>query len=178
MLCVSGNKFLMDQYKRGRMSADSVARVNASWRSKNRPQVREFQYDQLTQRELVLGNIKTFEFYGDAARNTITLNGILHSWKALAKEMSVRTFCAADIQVKKNLLDARRVLEMLGTPMVTFLAFQELQYAAHNGIRDYQNKRAADRRGVRSAVKPRLDPIGDISFGESEQSSELLDQIE
>lgn len=90
-----------------------------------------------------MANLKTFEFYGDAARNPIILNGVLHSWKALAKEMSVRTFCTGDAHIKKHLLDARRVLEMLGTPMVTFLAFQELQNATHNGIRKYQVKKKA-----------------------------------
>ena len=142
MLCVSGNKFLMEQYKRGRMSADSVSKTNSAWRAKNRPQVREFQYDQLTQRELVLANIKTFEFHGDAARSSVSLNGILHCWKNLAKEMNVRTFCVADTQIKKNLIDARRVLEMFGAPMITFLAFQEIRNLAHRCIREYQKKKA------------------------------------
>ena len=153
------------------MSADSVARVNASWRSKNRPQVREFQYDQMTQRDLVMANLKKFEFYGDAARNPIVLSGILHSWKTLAKEMSVRTFCTGDAHIKKHLLDARRILEMLGTPVVTFLAFQELQYATHNGIREYQNKKKAqeESRGKSKVTsEDRVHPDIEVSFGESE----------
>ncbi|KKY14929.1 hypothetical protein UCRPC4_g06584 [Phaeomoniella chlamydospora] len=157
MLCVSGNKFLMDQYERGRMSPDSVAKINAGWRAKNRPQVREFQYDQLTQRELVLANVKTFEFHGDAARNAVSLNGILHSWKALAKEMSIRTFCMADTQVKKHLLDTRRVLEMFGAPLITFLAFQEVQNAAHLRIRDHQKRRQAKCENFESATAMGLD---------------------
>lgn len=175
MLCVSGNKFLMEQYRRGRMSADSVAKINAAWRGKNRPQVREFQYDQLTQRELVLANIKTFEFHGDAASSAIALNGILHCWKALAKEMSIRTFCTADVQVKKHLLDARRVLEMFGTPMITFLAFQEIQTAAHRGIREYQSrKRSASiksERLSRSGVENSSDVVGETSFREGQTVS-------
>ena len=45
----------------------------------------------------------------------------------MAKEMSVRTFCAPDSQVRKHMHDAHKILEMLGAPLVTFLAFQELQ---------------------------------------------------
>ena len=45
----------------------------------------------------------------------------------MAKEMGVRTFCAPDSQVRKHLHDAHKILEMLGAPLVTFLALQELQ---------------------------------------------------
>ena len=48
----------------------------------------------------------------------------------MAREMSVRTFCAPDSMIKKHMHDFYKVLEMLGAPAVTYLAFQQLQVSA------------------------------------------------
>jgi len=127
MICVSANKFLVQQYKEGRMSAESINKITNFWASKNRPQVLEFQFDQSTQRELILLNLRTFSFYGECSTNPVALNSTLYNWKAVAKEMSVRTFCAPDSVIRKHMHDTYKILEMLGAPLVTVLAFQDLQ---------------------------------------------------
>ncbi|KAK2763288.1 hypothetical protein FQN54_009924 [Arachnomyces sp. PD_36] len=140
MICVTANKFLLQQYAEGRMSVESVAKIMNYWTSKNRAQVLEFQFDQATQRDLVLYNIKTFRFYGEASTNIFALNGAMYNWRAVSKEMSVRTFCHPDSAIRKLLHDTHKILEMLGAPLVTFLAFQELQVKTLAQIKEEQMK--------------------------------------
>lgn len=123
------------------MSADSVFKVVGQWAQKNRPQVLEFQFDQATQRDLILYNIHTFKFHGEARTNPLVLNTTMYTWKVMAKEMSVRTFCASDGVIRKHLHDTHRVLEMLGAGLATFLALQELQVNALKQMADQQKKR-------------------------------------
>lgn len=127
MICVTANAYLIREKQAGRMSTESIKKVKTYWTSKNRPQVVEFQYDQMTQRDLVLDNLTSFKFHGEAAENPLVLNATMYSWKTMAKEMSIRTFCAPDSVIRKHMHDAHKLLEMLGAPLVTFLAFQELQ---------------------------------------------------
>ena len=54
---------------------------------------------------------------------------------------SVRTFCTPDIVTKKHMHDCYKILEMLGAPLVTFLAFQEIQIKALGIMKDEQQKR-------------------------------------
>ncbi|KAH0542001.1 hypothetical protein FGG08_003550 [Glutinoglossum americanum] len=141
MICVTANNYLLQQRKEGRMSVESLTKVVEAWKNKGRPQVVEFQFDQATQRDLVLYNLKTFRFYGDRAENVITINSMMFGWKTIAKEMSVRTFCYPDSMIRKHLHDIYKILELLGAPLTTFLAFQELQVKTLNLMRDEQQKR-------------------------------------
>lgn len=141
MISATANWYLMTQAHAGRMSTDSLTKINSFWTSKNRPQVVEFQFDQLTQHELVQANLKTFRFYGAQAENIITLNAMMISWRTMAKEMSVRTFCTPDSVIRKQLHDCYKILEMLGAPVVTFLAFQEIQVRALATMREQQERR-------------------------------------
>lgn len=59
----------------------------------------------------------------------------------MAKEMSVRTFCTPDSVIRKQLHDCYKILEMLGAPVVTFLAFQEIQVRALATMREQQGRR-------------------------------------
>lgn len=127
MICVSANQFLMQEYAGGRISEESIKRINKFWGSKNRPGVVEFQYDQATQRQLILSNIRTLHFNGESSTNPVALHSNLHNWKAIVKEMSVRTFCAPDSVIRKHMHDIQKLLDMLGAPIATFLAFEELQ---------------------------------------------------
>ncbi|KAL6236147.1 hypothetical protein BDW75DRAFT_250331 [Aspergillus navahoensis] len=127
MICVSANQFLMQEYAGGRVSEESIKRINKFWGSKNRPGVVEFQYDQATQRQLILTNIRTLHFNGESSTNPVALHSNLHNWKAVVKEMSVRTFCAPDSVIRKHMHDIQKLLDMLGAPIATFLAFEELQ---------------------------------------------------
>lgn len=151
MICAAANKFLLDQKEADRISFESVQKVTNFWVSKNRPQVIDFMFDQSTQRDLVADNVKTFRFCGPSAEDPISMHTMLLSWKTLAKEMSVRTFCSPDSVIKKQMHDSYKILEMLGAPMVTFLAFQELQVDAlkkMHGRATYQKKIATMKPGV------------------------------
>jgi hypothetical protein len=127
MICVSANKFLLEEYNGGRISKESIKKINNYWGSKNRPDVVEFQFDQATQRQLILSNIRTLHFNGESSTNPVLLNSNLQNWKAVVKEMSVRTFCAPDSVIRKHMHDIQKLLDMLGAPIGTFLAFEELQ---------------------------------------------------
>ncbi|KAI1981524.1 hypothetical protein LOZ53_006074 [Ophidiomyces ophidiicola] len=157
MICVTANKFLMDQYRDGRMSSESVTKVISFWTSKNRPQVVQFQFDQATQRDLILYNIKNFGFHGECARDSVVLNATLYNWKIIAKEMNVRTFCYPDSVIRKHMHDTHKLLEMLGAPCVTFLAFQELQVNALSLMKQEQERKVNTHRehGITKAHRPR-----------------------
>lgn len=127
MICVSANRFLVEQHADGRVSKESIRKVNHFWGAKNRPNVVDFQFDQDTQRQLILSNIRTLHFNGDSSTNPVALHSNLHNWKAVVKEMSVRTFCAPDSVIRKHMHDIQKLLDMLGAPIATFLAFEELQ---------------------------------------------------
>jgi hypothetical protein len=150
MICVTANNYLVREYRNGRISAESVARTSSFWSSKNRPQVVEFQFDQATQRDLILYNLTTLNFHGESAESPLVLNATMYSWKTMAKEMGVRTFCTPDSQVRKHLHDAHKILEMLGAPLVTFLALQELQLKTlariTEGVKKLEEMRREERR--------------------------------
>ncbi|RAL04689.1 uncharacterized protein BO80DRAFT_346787, partial [Aspergillus ibericus CBS 121593] len=127
MICVSANKFLLEQYNEGRLSEESIRKVTNYWGAKNRPQVIEFQFDQATQRRLILSNIRTLRFSGECSTNPVLLKSNLNNWKAVSKEMSVRTFCAPDSAIRKHMHDIHELLDMLDAPLVTYITFEELQ---------------------------------------------------
>ncbi|KAI9803402.1 MAG: hypothetical protein M1833_000921 [Piccolia ochrophora] len=162
MICVTANNFLLLQNSLGLMSVDSLLKVTEFWKNKGRPQVLEFQYDQATQRDLVLHNIKHFRFHGPHAGNTVALNSMLYNWKTIAKEMAVRTFCYPDTVVRKHMHDLHKILEMLGAPLSTFLAFQDIQVKALRTMRDIQRKRE-ERAAMQVGVERRWDPPQRVS---------------
>ncbi|KAL6719333.1 hypothetical protein ACLMJK_003572 [Lecanora helva] len=157
MICATANQYLNVQQQHGRMSVESLTKVVQWWASKNRPQVIEFMFDQATQRDLVLYNIKTFRFYGANANDVVSMNTMMQSWKTLAKEMSIRTFCTPDIVIKKQMHDLYKILEMLGAPLVTFLAFQEIQVKALRIMEDEQQKKK-DYQAVKFGIERRWEP--------------------
>ena len=157
MICSTANQYLQTQHQYGRLAPTSVSKVAQTWTAKNRPQVLEFMYDQQTQHDLVLYNLKTFRFYGPQAENSIALNAMMLAWKQLGRDLSVRTFCTPDSAVRKQLHDAYKVLEMLGAPLVTFLAFQSLQFETVKLIQERQLAR--DRHQlIRYGVERRWEP--------------------
>ena len=65
MVVHTANRFLRNEYAHGRLSASSLAKLHEAWTSLNRAPVIEFWYDQLTQRELVMTNLKTIHVHGE-----------------------------------------------------------------------------------------------------------------
>ena len=173
MLCATANQYLVTQRMENRMSLESIAKITDFWTSKNRPQVIEFMFDQATQRDLVLYNLKTFRFYGPNAENPISMNAMMLAWKALAKEMSVRTFCQPDSAVRKHMHDCYKILEMLGAPLVTFLAFQEIQVKALKLIKEKQQQRE-EYENIPFGVELRWSPPPGKISSESEMDNPFL----
>ena len=157
MICATANQYLNVQKEHNRMSVESLHKVLTFWISKNRPQVIEFMFDQGTQRDLIQYNIKTFRFYGPNASNLVAMSSIMEAWRALAREMAVRTFCSPDSVVQKHLFDTYRILEMLGAPRVTFYAFQEISMKATNVMAE-ERKRKEEQKRVRFGVERRWEP--------------------
>lgn len=144
MLCVSANQFLLNQHKARRISVESFSKTLHDWAAQSRSNVPQFQFDQKTQCELVAANRRTLRFHGECAHSALELSACLRAWAGLAEDMSVRTFCATDSAVRKHLHDALKILEMLGAPSMTFLAFQELQVNALALMKREQERRMSE----------------------------------
>ena len=142
MICVTANKFLKNELKAGRVSLEATVKLTNGWKARNRAQVVEFQFDQLTQCEFISWHMDEFRFYGPCAEDPIALQAMFKAWKTLAKEMSVRTHCNPDSMLKKQMTDIYKILELLGAATVTFLAFQELHVTALKTMEDKEKKRA------------------------------------
>lgn len=154
MICVSANQFLIQQHDDGRISKESIRKVNNFWSSKNRPKVIEFQFDQATQRQLILSNVRTMNFNGESSTNPVTLHSNLQNWKAVVKEMSVRTFCSPDSVIRKHMHDIQKLLDMLGAPTATFLAFEELQMRTLLLMKEQRAKNYLSERGLSVSSGP------------------------
>lgn len=147
MVCSTANRFLLSQLHRRRLFPDLIRKVTNFWRSKNRPQVPEFQFDQNTQREMIDAHINSLSFPGEYGINNLLLKSTMESWRAVCSEMSVRTFCYPDSVVRKHFHDLHRVLEMLGASPGTLYAFERLQVEVTNII---AQRRAEDPNNTRA----------------------------
>ena len=70
----------------------------------------------------------------------------------------MRNFCTPDAVVKKNLLDASKVLEMLGAPMVTIAAFCEIKEKVEEIIAEKTKVRREYER-MKFGVESRWEPL-------------------
>ncbi|KAL8928099.1 MAG: hypothetical protein Q9172_001086 [Xanthocarpia lactea] len=170
MICATANKYLIIQHEEGRMSYESIKKITDVWAQKNRAQVIEFMFDQLTQRDLILYNLKTFRFYGPNAENQVSMHGMMQAWKTLAREMSIRTFCTGDSTIRKQMQDIYRILEMLGAPMVTFLAFQQIQIKTLKKMREQQQLRD-EQEATKIGVERKWEPPGGFPVGAGSRGS-------
>ncbi|KAI9723961.1 MAG: hypothetical protein M1812_000679 [Candelaria pacifica] len=159
MICATANSFLLNQKRHGLMSIESITKIVDHWKNRGRPQVIEFQFDQQTQRDLVLYNIKAFRFCGPQADDALAINSMMHSWRSVAKEMSVRTFCTPDSVIRKHMFDIYKILELLGAPEVTFLAFQDISVKTAIAMRDAQRRRDAQQPIKYGVERPWYPPV-------------------
>ena len=81
----------------------------------------------------------------------------------MAKEMSIRTFCTPDSVIKKQFHGAYKVLELLGAPAASFIAFNQL----HRETLQTMEQRQAEKReyesrrfGVEMPWSPKLGSRG------------------
>ena len=126
MLIETCNNFLKVELEAGRLSRESVLKVKHQWQARNRPQIIEFYYDQATQYELVIGNLRDIKLYSDYCQDAVLLNSVLHQWKILIRELTVKTLCMPDSIVRRWLHDGRRVLELLGASHITLANMDKL----------------------------------------------------
>jgi hypothetical protein len=127
LICDLANTFLMHEYKDCRMSVDSLKQVTDLWKSKGRPQVVEFHYDQSTQCKLIQANQKTFRFRGPEANNPQQVHAMLYAWETNAREMAIRTFCYPDSMIRKHIQDAFKILDFLGGHPFQYIVLHEAQ---------------------------------------------------
>ncbi len=137
------------------MTVDSLKKVTDFWKSKGRPQVVEFHYDQSTQRDLIVANQKTFRFYGPNANNPLKVHAMLYAWKTNAREMAVRTFCYPDSMIRRHIRDAFVILDFLGGHPFQYIAAHEVQKKLVGWINE-ANSHMATRSSGQSSV-PRAD---------------------
>ena len=169
LMVFSANRFLRREYDAGRISPVSLAKLHEAWTGLHRPPVKQYLYDQLTQRELVMANLKTVKVHGECASNPLALNSAMYNWKTMAKEMSVRTFCMPDSVIQKWLHDAHRILELLGAPVRTFLTLQDMQ------VRTLSRMAKAQHHLARAAQHSRNESLGSEDFYNGYESQEEED---
>ncbi|KAJ5697858.1 hypothetical protein N7488_011542 [Penicillium malachiteum] len=130
MICTTANNFLLRQYYEGHVSQHSINKVSHQWRSKNRPHVNQFCFDQGTQRELVMENRRTIIFTGGFVNNSLMFYTTMRNWKAIAMEMRARTFCLPDSAIRKILYEIHGIFEMLEASLPTLQKLNEMTACA------------------------------------------------
>ncbi|MCJ1324102.1 hypothetical protein MMC10_000764 [Thelotrema lepadinum] len=157
LLQTVANNYLHTQKELGHLSPSSVAKVSKAWHNKNRPQVLEFRFDLGTQLDLVRLNSTTLTFYGPRSADPLHKAALFNSWKGVARELGVRTFCNPDAAVKKMVHDSYKMLEMLGAKTPVFLMLQGLQQRVLRRIEEEVVLKPRRERKVRVGVTRQVD---------------------
>jgi len=141
LLNIETNDFLQSEMQAGRVSVESVKKVVDTWACKGRPLVVGFRYDIQTQRDLVQMNAATMHFVGVNTFTGAKLHSVLATWRVLAKEISVRTFCQPDGVIRKHLHDAEKVLVLIGAPLTSMVALEEMRNRVLNEFYQVEKKK-------------------------------------
>ncbi|KAI9717221.1 MAG: hypothetical protein M1828_007415 [Chrysothrix sp. TS-e1954] len=144
------NLFLLKEYRKGNLSVESVQKVVKYWRGLGRAQVTEFRYDLSTQRELVALNVETIDFAGVNALNPYKIPVALNTWKGLAREISIRTYCQGDSAVKKQMHDAQLVLDLMDPDAGAWNSLKQIRDRVLEEISDQFEK---DRENARKRLE-------------------------
>lgn len=127
-LCMSANAYLLVQLQNNRfVGNDSIKRFVNFWKSKNRPLVPEFQFDLKTQRDIIVHNLKNFEFPGKYGLDPVMLKSTLDAWGSVISQLNVRTYCWPDSAIRKLFHDVEPILEMLGASKDVIATFLEIK---------------------------------------------------
>jgi hypothetical protein len=135
MIVHTANNFLMTQFSQGRMAMDSIKKTVDTWKTRGRPTVLEFMYDQATQRDLIAVNQQNLRFYGERADDSVRINAMLYNWKQVASFMAIRTFCDADTVILKLLFDVEQILELLGARDPILARLQQIRATSNETMR-------------------------------------------
>ena len=150
MLLHSANSFLMSQFSQGRMDINSIKKTVDVWKSKGRPIVIEFMYDQTTQRDLVVANQQNLRFHGCSAGSDLRINSMLYNWKQVVQLMLIRTFCNADTVILKLLFDIEQILELLGAMEPILIRLQQIRATATETMRLSRHRKESKANSQRS----------------------------
>lgn len=138
------NTFLKTQHQQDRLSHESISKIVEHWHSSKGGggyPILEFYFDQNTQMELILANIKTVKFMGPNKDYRVMVESTLTQWGIVGKEMAIRTYVVPDPIVRKHLHEIHLVIELLGAWPSTMRRFLDLQVIALKKMRDEQEKR-------------------------------------
>lgn len=69
---------------------------------------------------------------------------MLYTWKLVASQMAIRTFCDADTVILKLLFDIEQILEMLGAADSLLLRLQRIRATANERMRLARQKKERD----------------------------------
>lgn len=117
LMCVAGNEFLLEQLHYNRFATpDHAKRFFTAWKAKNRSMVPEFQFDLKTQYEIVVYNVRTFDFPSKYGLDPVLLKSALDAWGNIANQLTNRNFSWPDSAILKLFHDVFPVLELLGAP--------------------------------------------------------------
>ncbi|RDW85725.1 hypothetical protein BP5796_04050 [Coleophoma crateriformis] len=145
MMVHTANMFLMNEFSQARIGIDTIRKTIDSWKSKGRPMVTEFMYDQITQRNLVGMNQNSLRFHGPEAGNEIRINSMLYNWKQVANQMAIRTFCDTDPIILKLLFDIENILELLGAGEPFMLRLQQISTGVKGTIHAARQNKSTER---------------------------------
>jgi hypothetical protein len=162
LICEVANTFLFHEYHGCRMSVDSLTKVMDYWKSKGRPPVLEFRYDQSTQRDLIVANQNTFRFYGPNANDPLQVNAMLYAWKNNARDMSIRTFCYPDSIIKIHLRDTFVILDYLGGHPAQYIALYELRAKMVRWMRETNPRHTMSSSASGEAKRGESSPKGSV----------------
>jgi hypothetical protein len=109
------NSYITSQFNAGRLDTNKLKKIVDKWRGDGRPKVIGFRYDVVTQLDLVRIHAADFKFY-DCDSSAAKVVAHVDTMIASAKVMRVRTYCQPDTVIAKQLLDSRRLFNMLGCP--------------------------------------------------------------
>ncbi|KAL1835621.1 hypothetical protein VTJ49DRAFT_6331 [Mycothermus thermophilus] len=124
------NDYLTAQFNAGRLQADRLSKIDEDWQRKGRARVVGFRYDMETQLDLVRAHVHDFKFHTHGGQvfappagtstagppTTATVLSTIDTAKAIARTLRVRTYCAPDMVIAKQLLDCQGLFNLLGCP--------------------------------------------------------------
>ena len=178
MLSTLANAFLIEEKVAGRISPALVQKIQSEWFNKNRPPVLEFRYDLETQLALVRLNFQTMKLRGPSSEDSMQRAVFVNCWKGIARELSIRTYCAPDSALKKLMHDSHRLFELLGAQLPTFLKLTRLQVEILRKMSQAQAARDAHGNVQYGVTRPVPIPDDDDEYDEEEgpNDGEILDE--
>ncbi|KAL2265745.1 hypothetical protein VTJ83DRAFT_6845 [Remersonia thermophila] len=142
VLATALNDYLTAQFNAGRLQADRLSKIAEDWQRKGRARVVGFRYDMETQLDLVRAHLHDFQFHAHGGHvfaplapgasasaasaasaapaggppTTAAILGVIDTAKATARTLRVRTYCAPDRVIAKQLLDCQGLFRLSATP--------------------------------------------------------------